>query len=96
MCVVSEPNKYKNVNSYLSAPVNSFTFLVSGKVALMKLLTFCTLEIPKFKNLDIVSAFPLSFEDVQRRPIVLLVCPFALPCLASVLLGPPKGGMQRA
>lgn len=71
MCIVSEPNKYNDVKPYFSIPVSMFLSFVSGKVVLMKLFAFCTLEIPKFQNLDGVSAFLLFFENAQRMQITL-------------------------
>lgn len=68
MCIVSEPNKYDDVKSYFPAPVHVLASSGSGTGALMKLFAFCTLEVPKFENLDTVPALPVSFEDAQRMP----------------------------
>lgn len=63
MCIVSEPNKYNDVKPYFSIPVSIFLSFVRGKVVLMKLFAFCTLEIPKFQNLGFqLSSCPLKMH----------------------------------
>ena len=55
MCIVSEPNKYNDVKSCfwvllsILSPGLHFISLVSGKVAVMKLIAFWTLVIPNPK-----------------------------------------------
>lgn len=66
MCIVSEPNKYNDVKSYFSVPVSIFLSFVSDKVTLTKLFVFCMLEITKFQNLDVVSAFPLKMYKGRK------------------------------
>lgn len=90
MCIVSEPNKYNGVKSYIWAPVSIFISFVRGQGGTNGFLCPLYARDSRFQNLDMVSAFPLPFEDAQRVQVAIM----ARPSLASKLLvyHPRDGG----